>query len=264
MKIFNRIRALILTSCIVFGCIINNSAMSIPSWVTDAAWTFVTDYDDVFNNFHLDNVDFTPVLAAEPATIRTNFLPTMLPLSWANANLKVKVLSDKKFYEWVPQVDLTGSYGRLVAFDFMSTLISSDTFKEPPTMNDYSIGITFTKAVSNETRLYAGFHYSAVNMSMIMSDSIKEDLPEPFDEILGDLLTKEGINIGNKDYILVTGITNVVRKDKRMIAYLGYGFKYKKIFSRFAWNYDHLEVGFNVYPEGLLVIHPFLGWHWNF
>ena len=64
-------------------------------------------------------------------------------------------------------------------------------------------------------------------------------------------------------YILVTGITNILSQDKRIVAYFGYGFSYQKLFSRFAWHYEHLELGFNIYPEGLLVIHPFLGWHWD-
>ena len=233
---------------------------SLPGWVVDAALKFINNPDDVFYNFHLDNVDYTPVLETEPATLRTNFLTTLFPFTWGNLNLKVKALSDEKYYNWIPQVDILGSYGRILALDIASKFISSDsedddddTFK-PPTMKDYSLGILLTKAVSRETRIYTGFQYSVI--------SINFEFPEPLE--ITDETSLSELNINRKDYILVTGITNVMEKNKRIIAYVGYGFSYKKLFSRFAWHYDHLEIGFNIYPEGLLVIHPFMGWHWNF
>ncbi|MFH1414669.1 MAG: hypothetical protein ABIH89_01115 [Elusimicrobiota bacterium] len=232
------------------------SELGVPSWVIDAALKFVNNPDDVFYNFHLDNVDYSPVVEDQPATLRTNFLTTFFPFTWGNLNLKVKVMPDEKYYNWMPQIDLMGSYGRIIGLDLASKFMTSDStdsFK-PPTMVDYSVGILLTKAVSQETRLYAGFQYSLISLDF--------EFPEPL-EITDDTSLSK-INVMRKDYIVVTGISNTIRKDKRIVAYVGYGFNYKKIFSRFMWYYDHLEMGFNVYPEGLLVIHPFLGWHWNF
>lgn len=226
---------------------------SLPGWVIDAALKFINNPDDVFYNFHLDNVDYTPVLETEPATLRTNFLTTFLPFTWGNLNLKIKALSDESYYNWIPQVDVLGSYGRILALDIASKFIDDEDFKLP-TMKNYSAGILLTKAVSRETRIYTGFQYSVL--------SINFEFPEPLE--ITDETSLSELNINRKDYILVTGITNVIEKNKRIIAYVGYGFSYKKLFSRFAWHYDHLEIGFNIYPEALLVIHPFLGWHWNF
>lgn len=228
----------------------------VPAWVIDAGLKFINNPDDVFYNFHLDNVDYSPVLEAEPATLRTNFLTTFFPFTWGNMNLKIKMCSDKKYWNWMPQVDVVGGYGRIIGLDLASSFMSddsTDTFK-PPTMNDYSVGLLLTKAVSRETRIYTGFQYSVVSLNFEFPESV---------EITDESSISE-LAISRKDYILVTGITNVLEEDKRIVAYMGYGFSYKKIFSRFAWHYDHLEVGFNIYPEGLLVIHPFLGWHWNF
>ena len=88
------------------------------------------------------------------------------------------------------------------------------------------------------------------------------EFPDPLE--ITDETSLSQINVNRRDYILIMGISNILNKHKRIVAYMGYGFSYKKIFSRFVWQYDHLEVGFNIYPEGLLVVHPFLGWHWNF
>jgi len=225
----------------------------VPSWVIDAALKFANNPDDVFYNFHLDNVDYSPVFANKRATLRTNFLTTLFPFTWVNFNLKVKALPDEKYYYWMPQIDLVGNYGRILALDIAKSAIEDEDFT-PPTMKDYSLGILFTKAVSKETRLYTGFQYSVISLNFVF--------PEPLE--ITDETTIDSLDISRKDYILVTGITNDIGKQKRMVAYMGYGFAYRKIFSRFTWHYDHLEIGFNIYPEGLLVIHPFLGWHWNF
>lgn len=250
---------------------------AIPSWVIDAGVKFLGDPGDVFYNWHLDNVDYTPVLADRHATLRTNFLPSLIPFTWANANLNIKLLSDTKYYNWMPQIDFSSSYGKIIALSLAEAMMSSgndddeadssDDFTVPK-MKEYSIGVTLTKAVSQETRLYAGFHYSVFDLKFTFPDDFTAGDDKQIDELIIKPLRDNGLNIKVSDYVLVTGITNIISSDKsndrRMIAYLGYGFRNKKIFSRFSWHYDHLEVGFNIYPEGLLVVHPHLGWHWFF
>lgn len=240
---------------LAFTVLLSVKAFCFPGWLVDPALKFINNPDDVFYNFHLDNADYTPVLENEPASLRTNFLTSFIPFTWANMSLKVKLMNDRKFYDWAPQVDLVGSYGRILAMDAASAFAQDDstgTFKTPK-MKDYSIGLIFTKPVSEQTRLYAGFNYSVINVDFEFPESVE----------IGDTTLSE-LNVGRTDYILVTGISNIIEKNNRIAAYMGYGFNYKKVFSRFAWYYDHLEMGFNIYPEGLLVIHPFLGWHWNF
>jgi hypothetical protein len=244
-----------------------SDSVSIPVWAVDAALKFITNPDDVFNNFHLDNADYTPVHENAHGNIRTNFFSSFLPLSWGNLAVKVKAVSDGSFASWMPQIDLVGSYGRILALDAASSFIENGSDDEghseedsdssdfvPPTMSDYSAGVILTKAVSKETRLYAGFQYSALTLNFEFPEAVEITEDQTLDEL----------NIEVTDYILITGISNIIREDKRVVAYLGYGFANRKIFSRFAWHYDHLELGFNIYPEGLLVVHPFMGWHWKF
>ena len=61
-------------------------AVSVPSWAVDAGLKFINNPDDVFYNFHLDNVDYSPVLESEPATIRTNFLTTCFRSQYKPSN----------------------------------------------------------------------------------------------------------------------------------------------------------------------------------
>jgi hypothetical protein len=66
------------------------------------------------------------------------------------------------------------------------------------------------------------------------------------------------------DTFFFTGITHEVQPEKFVVAQIGYGFNYKKLISRIMVSHKHLELGMDVYPEGLFVIHPFIAWHWFF
>lgn len=229
-----------------------SSAADVPSWVIPAALRFISNPDDFFFNLHLDNVDYAPVRAEHRGELRTNLFPTTLPLTWANAALKITLLNDSSLIPWVPQIDLVGSYGRILALDILPSVVDDDDFAAP-TMMDYSIGVTLTKALTRETRVFAGYHHSVFQMDL--------DFPEPI-EITGDD-TLKSLNISRKDNILVTGITNRIAPEKTLTAYVGYGFEYNKVFSRLVWNHRRMQLGFNIYPEGLLVIHPFIGLYWG-
>ncbi len=242
--------------CIVFSASARLCA-DVPSWVVPTALRFISNPDDFFYNLHLDNVDYSPCRADKRVEFRTNFLPTTLPLTWLNLNAKVRVLGDGGLSPWVPQVDFTGAYGRILMLDLLPSFMDDEDDDAPePSMTNYSFGMTLAKAVSDETSLFAGFHHSVVSLDIVLPEADVIKITD--DETLGELV------IRRKDNILITGISNITGENRAITAYLGYGFNYNKIFSRIAWKRKHLEMGFNIYPEGLLVVHPFLGWKWNF
>ncbi|MFH2070415.1 MAG: hypothetical protein ABIJ11_04305 [Elusimicrobiota bacterium] len=218
---------------------------------------FLDNPGDFLFNLHSDNLDFTPVLSKRHGTIRTNFYPTTFPLTWFNLNLKVKTISENSYTGWFPQVDIVGQYGRMAAIDMASSMSSSDSSSSSgtvkPQMSDYTAGLLFTKSVDENTRLYAGVNYSNVILSIKMA--------QPIDFGTG---TMSEMNVAVADYFLFTGIENKLGENKYVVAHVGYGFRYQKIVSRVAWYHKHLELGFNIYPEGLFVLHPFMAWHWYF
>ena len=225
-----------------------------PSWAVPAALRFISNPDDFFFNLHLDNVDYSPAGAEGKGGLRTNLLATTLPMTWANMNLKVKVFSEGRIASWGPQVDLVGSYGRIAMLDILPSMVDDDDDDfSAPKMSDYSIGLTLTASVSDETRLFAGFHHSVFAMDFKFPDPVE----------ITDDETLSSLNISRRDNILVTGITNTLGPRKSLTAYVGYGFNYNKLFSRIVWQHRRVELGFNIYPEGLLVVHPFLGLHWG-
>src|SRR3989339_1264497 len=100
--------------------------IDVPGWVIDAGLKFINNPDEAFYDFHLDNTDYSPVMADDRVSIRTNFLTSWLPLTWGNINGKIKIVSDQSFTRWMPQVDLVGSYGRIIALDAASAFMTDD------------------------------------------------------------------------------------------------------------------------------------------
>jgi hypothetical protein len=45
---------------------------------------------------------------------------------------------------------------------------------------------------------------------------------------------------------------------------MGYGLKYKKIVARLSAEYKHLQLGIDIFPEGLFVLHPYVSYIWQF
>ena len=74
------------------------------------------------------------------------------------------------------------------------------------------------------------------------------------------------LNFKVADTFIFTGLVHQkdINKPSRLIVQMGYGFKYRKITSRIMVSKKHLDMGLDIYPEGLFVIHPFVAYHWNF
>jgi hypothetical protein len=211
---------------------------------------FLNNPGDFLFNLHTDNEDFTPVVVGRHGAIRWNFYPTTFPGTWPGLNLKVKVLSDKPG-SW-PQVDLMMEYGRMLALDAMSG-VGTSTSTVKPSLSDYTYGIVLTKSVSDDTRIFFGTKYSQVEMNL--------DLSEP---VTFGTFSLQKMMVNVNDVLFTLGIENYYSKTSHVLATVAYGFKYKKLTSRIAFYHKHLELGFNIYPEGLFVVHPFMAWHWYF
>lgn len=210
---------------------------------------FLDNPGDFFFNLHLDNEDFSPVQSDRRGAVRFNFFPTFLPVTWGSLNVKVKVLNDRGYQ---PQVDLVAMYGDLLALRAIPS--GGDGSQEvKPAFSDYAFGAVVSKAVNDKTRLFGGLKFSSVNMDVSFSTPVAS----------GDFKI-DSLKFKISDTFFTTGITHQSGPQSQVVAQLGYGFKYKKFYSRIMSSHKHFEIGMDVYPEGLFVIHPFMAWHWNF
>lgn len=224
-----------------------NSAMG--QELIDLGIKFLDNPGDFFFNLHSNNEDYSPLPADKNGSIRTNFLPTFMPLTWANLNLKVKILNDNGT---LPQIDLIGSYGDILALHALQSSFGD----VKPSFTDYSVGAVISKASDDKkTKIFGGFKLSTVQMKVQLSSSSVINF--------GDFHL-DHIDFKVSDNFIFTGLYHQTSENTYVVAQAGYGFTYKKIISRIMAGHKHLEVGMDIFPEGLFVIQPFLAWHWYF
>lgn len=205
---------------------------------------FLQNPGDFFFNLHSDNEDYTPLPGDRRVGARFNFFPTVFPLTWANLNMKVRVLDDTAGYQ--PQLDIVGMYGDMLAL----RAISGDV---KPTFTDYSVGIVASKHTDDNTRIFGGVRYAAIDMNVTFSTPI-----------VAGAFEMSSLNFQVADTVVFSGISHRTAPERYVIAQIGYGLKYRKIISRIMVSRKHYEYGLNIYPEGLFVVHPFIAWHWYF
>jgi hypothetical protein len=223
-----------------------SSCFALDPFLSDFLVKFLDNPGDFFFNLHAANEDYNPVPADAHGAIRFNFFPTFLPTSWMNLTAKAKIFNDRGN---MPQVDLVGSYGDLLALKFLDQ--SSADVK--PVFNDYSFGIVLSKGFNDKTKIFGGFKYSTINMNVKFSSPV----------VVSDF-SINALDFKVADTFFFTGLTHQTSQFDGVSAEIGYGFTYKKIVSRIMVNHRHLELGMDIFPEGLIVVQPFLAWHWVF
>jgi hypothetical protein len=228
----------------------------LPQELIDLGLDFIENPSDLFFNLQQDIEDCSPLPAGQlnlPKKyfgLRINVLPTLLPLTFGNISIKARFNKEK---DYIPQTGIIGGLGKILILDLIKNLTKDEDVEIPePQNNVYYYGLIISKTFEN-TILYFGIKYSEF--------LLKVKLPEPV-EFYGSTL--EEINFKAADTFLLTGIMLPVRKDKSIIAQMAYGLEYKKIVARLSTEYNHLQLGIDIFPEGLLVLHPYIAYRWQF
>lgn len=240
-----------LTLCVIHPRAAFAEGASIPPFALEMATKFLDNPADLLFNLHSDMDDSVPVPSYRRAQVRFNFFPSFLPFAWPGLNLKVKALDETGYW---PQIDVQGQYGQNAAVSAASSMMgSSSTDSVKPSLYDYSVALVFTKRLSDKTRAFFGPKYSYVNLQLKFNESPIKDLPG-FQEF----------NVAQSEVFLFWGLEHQTGKDRFVTSHLAYGMQYRKLMARVAASSPHVEVGMNIYPEGMFVIHPFMAWHWYF
>lgn len=240
VKIF--LLTFILTSAIIFS-------QNISQELIDLGLSFIENPGDLFFNLQQDIEDCSPLLAGQNGlekkyfAFRTNVLPTFLPSCLANIAIKGRLNTETKY---IPQVGIVFGVGRWLVLNF----VTSSDIKPQDKIIYY--GLIFSKTFEN-TILYCGVKYSQF--------LLKFRLPETID-FYGSKLSEFNFNMN--DTFLLTGIMLPVKRNKSVVAQMSYGLKYKKIVARVAAEHNHLQLGCDIFPEGLFVFHPYISYQWKF
>jgi hypothetical protein len=215
----------------------------------DMGIKFLDDPGDFFFNLHTNNEDLSPLPKNRHAAIRLNFFPTTLPFTWSNLNAKVKIKNDAGYW---PQIDVSAEYGNILALQAVKS--SNDDGREiKPSFTDYSLGAIASKSMNDRTRLFGGIKYASVNMDVTFSTPV----------VLG-AFNMSSLHFKVADTSFFMGISQQTGDESFTVAQIGYGLKYNKITSRIMLCHPHFELGMDIFPEGLLVLQPFMAWHWYF
>ncbi len=235
---------------------ISSYAIDLTQEIIDLGLNFIENPADLFFNLQQNIEDCSPIPAGQIEGLkkkyfglRTNVFPTLFPTSLVNISFKTRFNTETKY---IPQIGLIGGVGRIIALSLIPSTNSNGEEIPKPENNVYYYGLIFSKTFEN-TILYFGTKYSEF--------FLKVKLPQEID-FYGSTLNE--INFIVNDTFLFTGIMLPVDIKKTIVAQMSYGIKYKKIVGRLGAEYNHLQIGVDIFPEGLLVLHPYIAYKWQF
>jgi len=251
--IYNRRSALKFLIIFLFFTVFLNFLYSdnIPTELINFGLDFLENPSDIFVNIQHNAEDVSPNLEDKTVNLRINLFPALFPTTIENFSLKIKF---NKSFSYFPQIDLCGGFGKILALDFLT-----QDMEEKPQSNAYYYALTFSGKMDEKTRLYLGVKFSEFLLKFKLQQGISE----------GAFSLKE-LNFTVNDTFLFSGIELKTKKnlsgEKKnvIIAQTSYGIKNKKIAARIGWFSEHIELGIDVFPEGLLVFQPFWAYHWRF
>jgi hypothetical protein len=225
--------------------------------MTAIGLNILTDPSDLFFNLQHDAEDVSPNLAKRRFTTRINMFPSLLPATLGMLTMKIRFTNDSGY---MPQIDLVGGYGELLALSMMSSgdkSDSGDSSTPKPVSKSTYYGLTFTKKLNDKARIYFGMKSSEFALFVKLSEPISGT-------------TTDSINFIAKDNFIYSGLelktikAQFNNREQVVIAQVGYGLERKKIVARVGIFSEHVEAGLDIFPEGAFVFHPFWAYHWRF
>lgn len=241
---------------LMFSSLCFSEGFDLPQEIIDLGLDFIENPGDLFFNLQQDIEDCTPLPAGQIEGLkkkyfgfRINVFPTLLPTSLGNISLKARFNSETIY---IPQIVVVGGFGKILALSLIPSKSEDGEEIPKPENNVYYYGLILSKTFEN-TILYLGVKYSEF--------LLKVRLPKEID-FYGSTLSE--INFNVNDTFLFTGIMLPTGNKKIITAQMAYGLKYKKIVARLGAEYDHLQIGLDIFPEGLLVFHPYIAYKWQF
>jgi hypothetical protein len=210
-----------------------------------------------FYDFQQDFEGTTPLPPGKTFGVQTGLWGGILPTAAAMPSLsgKVRLHGEGRLAPGVPQVDIIGGY--------WSSPLAESAFKDSEDIDNFKFngkyyGLLVTSSVSPRVRTFWGFKHSEMK---VRADFLP-DADNKYPQLLGTDL--KSFNTGFKDNFLIAGIETPKGVGKLWSMQLNYGLETQTISSKVSWYGKFFELGLNIYPEGVLVVHPVWNFHINF
>ena len=205
-----------------------------------------------FYDFQQDLEATHPLPPGKWLGFQMGIFPSLLPMGYGNLSTKVRVHPEGRLKPGLPQLDLIGGYWTMIWAKIFAN--QADDITEA-TFEGYYAGFLLSTSVSPRARIFGGYKFSQ------LKTSIKLDETEPV-ELFGTDVTE--FDSGFKDHFFIAGLEHPTGINKWWSIQLNYGVGENVISSKVSWYGKSFELGLNIYPEGVFVIHPVWNWHMNF
>ncbi len=203
-----------------------------------------------FYDFQQDLEGTHPLPPGKWLGFQMGLFPSLIPMGYGNLSAKVRVHPEGRLKPGLPQLDLIGGYWSMIWAKVAAN--QSDDVNEA-TFNGYYAGLLFSSSVSPRARIFGGYKLSQLKVSL--------DLDEPVELLSTEITTFDS---GFKDHFFMAGLEHPTGVNHWWSIQLNYGVGEKVISSKVSWYGKNFELGLNIYPEGVLVIHPVWNYHMYF
>lgn len=205
-----------------------------------------------FYDFQQDLEATAPLPPGKSFGFQTGLFPTLIPLGYTSFSGKYRLLAEGRAAPGVPQVDLIGGYWNMV---WARMAANQSDIIDDARFNGYYLGAIVSSSVSPKVRTFWGFKRSVLGARLGFKPGKEPDF-------MGTRVSS--FNSGFRDSFFIAGIETPRGIDKLWSMQLNYGVKTQTFSTKLSWYGKVFELGLNIYPEGVLVIHPVWNLHLNF
>ena len=203
-----------------------------------------------FYDFQQDLEGTTPLPPGKSYGFQTGLFPTTIPLGYTNLSGKYRVHAEGRIAPGVPQLDLIGGYWNMI-WAKMAANQSDDIDKA--VFRGHYMGFILSSSVSPRVRTFWGYKRSQLTANLKLNKTV---------DFMG--VDVDSFDSGFEDDFFIAGIEHPKGLGKLWSMQLNYGIREQIMSAKVSWYGKYFELGFNIYPEGVFVIHPVWNFHLNF
>lgn len=226
------------------------SSIDLGAKATQLAGEIIANPAAFLYEFQQDLETTTPLPPGKTYGFQTGIFPTLLPAGYANISGKYRLHGEGKISPGLPQLDIAGGYWNMIW-----TKIAAEQSKDISSLdfNGYYFDLIMSSSVSPKIRTFYGYKYSQLKASLRLNKAI---------DLAGAQVTN--FDSGFRDDFLIAGIEHITSINTFWSIQVNYGMKEQILATKVSWYKKYFEFGLNIYPEGILVIHPVVNFHLNF
>lgn len=210
----------------------------------------VTNPAAFFYEFQQDLEATTPLLPGKNFGVQVGLFPSLLPMGYGNISGKMRLHPEGRLLPGLPQLDVYGGYWRM---GWAQLAVNQSKDVNNADFHGHYAGLMLASSVSPKVRIFGGWKYSSLTANLDMAKA---------HEIMGTEVTSFRSNL--YDNFLVAGVECPTGLNNFWTMQFNYGLTQEIIAAKVSWYGKYFELGFNIYPEGVLVIHPVWNFHLNF